>query len=169
MYRRGPGWQRRRSAPAKRGRAEPSFRPGCRPLVVGQAVNAVGSWAAAIAIWGFAAHRFHPGRLGVAALTLCWAAPPAMFAPFLGVPIDRVGPRRALLVGYLAAAISALTKGSATFLGQLDLLAIGYGLCRAVNSPAAAALPPSLVGEEQLVSANAVLSGATSSVQVLGL
>ena len=70
-------------------------------LFVGQAINGIGSWAALIALWGFAAYRFHSTPAEVALLALCWSAPAAVLGPFLGLPIDRFGPRLAHLNGVI--------------------------------------------------------------------
>ena len=65
-------------------------------LLGAQTANSVGGWASAIALWGFAAYRYHAGPPAVALLSLCWAAPPAVLSPPLGVWVYRLGPRRAL-------------------------------------------------------------------------
>jgi len=137
-------------------------------LFVGQAVNGLGSWAALIALWGFAAYRFHSTPAEVALLALCWSAPAAVLGPFLGLPIDRVGPRRALLVAYTASAAAALLMATAHSLAQLGAFALLYGTCKAFASPAMDALPPRIVAPGDLLAANALLGAAQESAIVFG-
>ncbi len=73
--------------------------PGFGPLLAGQAVNAVGNWVAVIAIWGFASFRFDAGAGDIALLFVALSVPGALLGPLLGVPIDRLGPRRTLILG----------------------------------------------------------------------
>jgi hypothetical protein len=76
----------------------PSFRdPRFGLLVAGETVNSIGGWASAIVLWGFAAYRFNAGPDAVAVTIVCWAAPPAVLSPLMGVYIDRAGPRAALV------------------------------------------------------------------------
>ncbi|HUJ64447.1 MAG TPA: hypothetical protein VLX59_02850, partial [Acidimicrobiales bacterium] len=62
-------------------------------LFAGGALNAIGSWATLIALWGFAAYHFHAGPDQVALLGLAWTVPAAALSVFSGLPIDRFGPR----------------------------------------------------------------------------
>ena len=137
-------------------------------LFAGQAVNGIGSWAALIAMWGFAAYRFHSGGRQIALLALCWSAPSALIGPLVGVPIDRLGPRRVLMAAYLAAAGAAVAMGTARSLRQLAIYAVGYGLCKAFTYPAADALPPRIVADRDLLAANALLGAAQESAIVFG-
>jgi len=65
-----------------------------RLLILGQAVNAIGSWCALVAIWGFASFHFNAGPGELAILGLAWALPPVLLGPLAGVPVDRLGPKR---------------------------------------------------------------------------
>lgn len=147
----------------------PTFRdPRFVLLLAAQTVNSVGGWASAIALWGFAAYRYHAGPLAVAVLTLCWAAPSTVLSPLLGMLVDRLGPARALVLGYLAAAGAAVSLASAGSLVSLDAAAVGYGVTRALTGPAAAALPPRIVAGEDLLAANSLLGVAGPAGQILG-
>ncbi len=147
----------------------PSFRDGrFLALTVGEAVNSVGSWASAIALWGFAAYRFNAGPGQVSLLIVCWSAPMAALSPFLGVVVDRLGARRALIVAYLGGAVAALGLASAGSLAVLGALALAAGSARALAAPAAAALPPEIVEPDALLTANSLLGGAGQFGQVLG-
>lgn len=137
-------------------------------LFVGQAVNGIGSWCALIALWGFAAYKFDTGGTGVALLALCWSAPAALLGPFIGVPIDRLGPRRVLLWSYLAGAGAAVGMGFARSLRELAMVAVLYGVTRAFAHPAADSLPPRIVAGKDLLAANALLGAAQESAIVFG-
>ena len=147
----------------------PSFRdPRFGLLVAGETVNSVGGWASAIVLWGFAAYRFNAGPDAVAVTIVCWAAPPAVLSPLMGVYIDRTGPRAALVAGHCGAACAALGMAAAGSLAWLDFAAAAYGSARALAGPAASALPPRIVADEDLLAANALLGSATSAGQVAG-
>jgi MFS family permease len=147
----------------------PSFRdPRFGLLVAGQTVNSVGGWASATVLWGFAAYRFNADPDAVAVTVVCWAAPPAVLSPLLGVYVDRFGPRTALVAGYCAAACAALGMAAAGSLTELDMAALAYGVARAVAGPAAGALPPRIVAGDDLMAANALLGGSASAGQVAG-
>ena len=106
----------------------PSFRDARFGLLVaGETVNSVGGWASAIVLWGFAAYRFNASPYAVSVTIVCWAAPPAVLSPLLGVWVDRIGPRKALVAGYVAAAGAALGMAAAGSLAVLDVAAVGYG------------------------------------------
>ncbi|HEV7886391.1 MAG TPA: MFS transporter, partial [Acidimicrobiales bacterium] len=137
-------------------------------LFIGQAVNGIGSWAALIAMWGFAAYKFDSGGTQIALLGLTWSAPGALLGPLLGVPIDRLGPRRVLIAAYLAAAIAAAAMSTARSFRELAVIATVYGLCKACAMPAADALPPRIVAPKDLLAANALLGAAQESAIVFG-
>jgi predicted MFS family arabinose efflux permease len=137
-------------------------------LLAGETVNSVGGWASAIVLWGFAAYRFDASPYAVSVTVMCWAAPAAVLSPLMGVYVDRLGPKRALVAGYVAAAAAALGMAAAGSLVQLDLAAVGYGMTRALASPAAAALPPRMVTSDDLLAANSLLGATASFGQVAG-
>ncbi|HUZ22439.1 MAG TPA: MFS transporter [Streptosporangiaceae bacterium] len=147
----------------------PSFRDARFGLLVaGEAVNSIGGWASAIVLWGFAAYRFNASPYAVSLTIMCWAAPPAVLSPLLGVWVDRIGPRKALVAGYAAAAAAALGMAAAGSLAVLDVAAAGYGVARSLAGPAANALPPRIVADDDLLAANALLGGASSAGAVVG-
>jgi predicted MFS family arabinose efflux permease len=137
-------------------------------LFAGTAANAVGTWAALIAMWGYAAYRFDSGATDLAFLGLAWAGPSALIGPVAGVPIDRFGPRRVLLWAYAAASLVALAMALSDTYGQLLALAGVYGLAHSFTHPAMAALPPRLVDDRRLVAANALLGVADESAIIFG-
>ena len=137
-------------------------------LLVAEAVNSVGSWASAIALWGFAAYRFNASPTGLSLLIICWAAPSAVLSPFLGVAVDRLGARRALIAAYLLGAGAALGLAAADSLPTLYILAVLAGIATAMAGPASGALPPQIVAPDGLLAANSLLGGASEFGQVLG-
>lgn len=159
------------------GRDTPGMSPGVRPsfrdprfalLVAGETVNSVGGWASAIVLWGFAAYRFNASPYAVSVTIACWAAPPALLGPVLGVYIDRIGPKTAVVGGYCGAACGALAMAAAGSLAGLAAAAVAYGTARALSGPAASALPARIVADDDLLAANALLGAAASAGQVAG-
>jgi predicted MFS family arabinose efflux permease len=162
-------FRRPRGVPGPPQAVRPSFRDARFGLLVaGEAVNSIGGWASAIVLWGFAAYRFNASPYAVSLTIVCWAAPPAVLSPLLGVWVDRIGPRQALVTGYVAAAGAALGMAAAGSLAVLDMAAVGYGIARSVAGPAANSLPPRIVGDDDLLAANALLGGASSAGAVVG-
>jgi len=137
-------------------------------LCAGSALNAIGSWAALIAIWGFASSQFHASATQIALLGLAWSAPAALVGPLAGVPVDRFGPKRVLVASDLSGAVTALAMAAAHSFGMLAGLAFGSGLVQATGLPAGQSLPPRLVDDADLLQANALLAMADQSAIVLG-
>ncbi len=137
-------------------------------LCAGSALNAIGSWAALIAIWGFASSQFHASATQIALLGLAWSAPAAVLGPLAGVPVDRFGPKRVLVTSDLLGAVTALAMAAAHSFGMLAGLAFGSGLVQAAGLPAGQSLPPRLVDDADLLQANALLAMADQSAIVLG-
>jgi DHA3 family macrolide efflux protein-like MFS transporter len=137
-------------------------------LFIGTALNAIGNWATLIALWGYAAFRFHAGPADLGVLGLAWALPGAVLSPVAGVPIDRIGPRPVLLGAFaLGAATSVAMAFSGTF-AALSALAAVHGLVQAFARPAADTLPPRIVGDADLLAANALLGASEQSSILFG-
>ena len=116
----------RRGLPGMPPVVRPSFRdPRFALLVAGEAVNSIGGWASAIVLWGFAAYRFNASPYAVSLTIVCWAAPPALLSPLMGVYIDRIGPRAAVVAGYCGAACAAVGMAAAGSLAELAIAALG--------------------------------------------
>src|SRR5215470_11780298 len=137
-------------------------------LLVGETVNAIGNWIAVIAIWGFASFRFDADAGDLALLFVVLSLPGALLGPLLGVPIDRLGPRRTLLVANLLGVVDALALTQADSYLQIVLLALPLGLIEAFAAASLDAIPPRLVPTDQLVAANALLGGAQDVAIVIG-
>src|SRR3954454_20771935 len=137
-------------------------------LLLGQAVNATGSWVAIIAIWGFAAFKFDVGPGDIALLFVVLSVPGALLGPLLGIPIDRLGPRRTLVLANLLGVVDSLLLTQADSYLAIILLALPLGLIEALAAASLDAIPPRLVADAQLVSANALLGGAQDLAIVVG-
>jgi MFS family permease len=137
-------------------------------LLAGQAVNAIGNWVAIIAIWGFAAFEFDAGASDLALLFVVLSVPGAFFGPVLGVAVDRIGPRRALILANLLGFVNALALTQADSYVMVIALALPLGLIEALASTSLDALPPRLVADRDLVRANALLGGAEDLAIVIG-
>jgi sugar phosphate permease len=137
-------------------------------LCAGSALNAIGSWAAIIAIWGFASSHFHANSIQIALLGLAWSAPGALVGPLAGVPVDRFGPRVVLVASDAVGAATAVAMASAHSFGLLVALAFGSGLVQAAGGPAGQSLPPRLVDDSDLLQANSLLAMADQSAIVVG-
>jgi MFS family permease len=159
-----PGRRRVSARPVR-----PSFRdPRFNFLFVGQSVNWVGSWAAGIVLWGFAAYHFGASPEAISVTVLCWSGPPAVLTAFTGGLTDRFGPRVMLIVGYLCSAATSLGMATAGSLPLLDVMAVACGAARSLCSPASSALPTRVVESDDLLAANSLL-GVTGSIgQVAG-
>jgi MFS family permease len=139
-----------------------------RALVVGQAVNGIGSWCALVAIWGYAAERFDASPAQVAILGLTWTVPGAILGPLAGVPTDRYGPRRVLIAADLAAAALAIAMAMSGTYWSLVVWSALQGFAKSFAQPAFGALAPRLVEDDQLARANALLSTAMQVSIALG-
>lgn len=137
-------------------------------LFLGQAVNGIGSWAALVAMWGFAAFQFDSGPGQIALIGLAWSAPAAFVGPFAGVPIDRFGAKKVLVAAYALGAVAALAMSFAQTYGQLVALGGLLGVSKAFARPATDTLPPRLVDDSDLLAANALLGAAAESAIVFG-
>ena len=156
-----------RRVPARRVR--PSLRdPRFAFLLIGQSVNAVGSWASAIVLWGFAAYRFNASPEAISVTVVCWSVPPAVLSSLTGGLADRFGPRALMIAGYLGAAAAALSMAAAGSLAFLDVMAAAYGVARSLSGPAASALPPRVVPPDDLLAANSLLNVSGSIGQIAG-
>src|SRR5215203_5776395 len=137
-------------------------------LLAGQAISESGNWIAVIAIWGFASFKFDVGAGDLALLFVVLSVPGALLGPLLGVPIDRLGPRRTLLIANVLGMIDALVLTQANSYTTIILLALPLGLIEAMATASLDSIPPRLVPDDQLVTANALLGGAQDLAIVLG-
>ena len=137
-------------------------------LFAGSALNAIGSWATLIALWGFAAYRFHAAPSQVAVLGLAWSLPGAVLSPLAGTPIDRFGPRVVMIASDILGVATALAMAAAGSYTGLVILAVLAGAVEAFGRPAASSLPARLVDDADLLTANSLLGVAEQSAIVFG-
>lgn len=137
-------------------------------LFAGGALNAIGTWATLIALWGFAAYRFHSGPEQIALLGLAWSLPGAVLSLVSGWPIDRFGPRPVIVASNLLGLVTALAMAASGRYSTLLLLALAAGGVQAFGRPAAMSLPPRLVGDGDLLAANSLMNMAEQSAMVFG-
>ena len=117
-------------------------------LFAGTAVNAIGSWTALIALWGFATYHFHVSPGSLATLAVAWSVPASLAGPLAGVPIDRLGPKRVLMASDAMGVVAALGMILAGTYHGLVYCAVLQGIVKAFGAPAAAALPPRIVEDD---------------------
>lgn len=137
-------------------------------LFAGGALNAIGSWATLIALWGYATYHFHAGPNGVALLGLAWTVPGAALSLLSGLPIDRFGPRATMIASNVVGAATALAMVAAGSFTTLVLLALASGAVQTFGRPAATSLPPRLVDDADLLVANSLMGVAEQSAIVFG-
>jgi predicted MFS family arabinose efflux permease len=137
-------------------------------LFTGTALNAIGNWATLIALWGYAAFRFHAGPTDIAVLGLAWALPGALISPVAGLPIDRLGPRPVLLASFAIGAATSVAMATSGTFTTLTALAAIHGIVQAFARPAADSLPPRIVNDGDLLAANALLGAAEQSSIMFG-
>ena len=142
--------------------------PGFGALLAGEAVNAIGNWVALIAIWGLAAFRFDAGAGDLAVLFVVLSLPGAVLGPVLGVAIDRLGPRRTLILANSLGFLDALALTQAESYSSIIVLALPLGLIEAFAAASLDALPPRLVADEDLATANALFGGAQDFAIIAG-
>jgi predicted MFS family arabinose efflux permease len=143
-------------------------RPRLALLFAGGALNAIGSWATLIALWGFAAYRFHTGASGIAMLGLAWNVPGAALSPFAGWPIDRFGPRAVMVASDGLGIVTALGMAASNSYGALVGMAVAAGAVQSFGRPASMSLIPRIVDEAELLAGNSLMGIAEQSAIVFG-
>jgi Na+/melibiose symporter-like transporter len=162
-----PAYSGGRRAPAHPVR--PTFRdPRFAFLLAGQSVSWVGSWAASLVLWGFAAYHFDASPEAISVTALCWSGPPVILTAFTGGLTDRFGPRTMLIVGYTCSAATSLGMAATGSMTSLDVMAVACGAARSLCSPASSALPARVVESDDLLAANSLLGVTASIGQVAG-
>lgn len=143
-------------------------RPRLALLFAGGALNAIGSWATLIALWGFAAYRFHTGAAGIAMIGLAWNVPGAALGPLAGAPIDRFGPRAVMIASDVLGLVTALGMAASSSYGALVGMAVAAGAVQSFGRPASMSLIPRLVDERELLAGNSLMGVAEQSAIVFG-
>ncbi|HEX8769910.1 MAG TPA: MFS transporter, partial [Acidimicrobiales bacterium] len=84
------------------------------------------------------------------------------------IPIDRLGPKRTLVLANALGFLAALALTQAHSYEAVILLALPLGLIEPLGTASLDALPPRMVDDEHLVQANALLGGAQDLAIVIG-
>lgn len=111
--------------------------------------------------------------LALGTILMVAATPRAVFMLIGGAASDRFSPRRVLISttsgrSLLVAAIAALIYLHRISLWHLYALAFAFGFADAFSLPAAQALLPSVVSDNQLPAANALMSGSAQASTIAG-
>ncbi len=153
-------------------RSGPLGVPGFRLLAFGQFTSTVGDYCYAVALpWLVLSGGGSAASLGV--VLACYGIPRALLTVPAGALADRFGPRLVMLSSDFArcgltAVFVVLAASHATTLAAVATVAALLGACSALFMPASMALMPSLVGDGQLTSANALYTGMVQLGSVLG-
>ncbi|HEX2271628.1 MAG TPA: MFS transporter [Pyrinomonadaceae bacterium] len=153
-----------------RGFAEPTSMRSFFIIWSGQICSRVGSalTAFALSVWVYqqvgSITRF-------ALVSLCYALPVVLVAPFAGALVDRWNRRRAMLVGDVGAALSVLSLSFLYFSGRLELWHIYAGTAMvatfgALQSPAYSSSVTLLVPKKQLGRANGMVQLGMGTARV---
>jgi MFS family permease len=137
-------------------------------FLAGEAISEIGSWASLVAIWGYAAFAFDADPSDIGLIGVAWLFPPVVLGPFAGTAIDRVGPRKVLVLSKALGAAASIALVFADSFSVLILFSFGHGIATAFSRPALEAMPPRIVGDSQLAATNALLHMATNLAIVLG-
>jgi MFS family permease len=121
-----------------------------------------------VAIWGYAAFAFDADPTDIGLIGLAWLLPPVVLGPFAGTAVDRVGPRKVLVISKVVGAAASIALVFADSFSVLILFSFGHGVAAAFSRPALEALPPRIVDDERLAASNALLHMATNLAIVLG-
>lgn len=137
-----------------------------RILFAGQVLNMFGNTALVIAlgIWVLSL----TGSSGAAGVIFFLIALPALFAPFLGLLVDRFPRRKVLIWADLAAFVLV---GSLVFVPEVWLIyvvALGYGVSAQVYRAARGGLVHSMVPAEALGDVNSVFGALNQALRVVG-
>jgi MFS family permease len=128
-------------------------------LVAAIFVSALGDFLALVPLALHVEERTGSG-IAVSALFIALWAPLVAFAGPAGLLVDRLDPRRLLLVVSLLQAAIAVGLAFTESLGPLLVLTVLLGTTTAVGQPAEFALIPGVVGEARVAAANATTETA---------
>ena len=137
-------------------------------LFTGTALNALGTWATLIALWGYASVHFHQGAHGLTLIGLAWGLPAAVISPLAGVPIDRLGPKRVLVASNAFGAVASVGLALSGTFETLVVVSAVAGTAETFGRPAGMALPARIVAPDDMLAANALIGAAEQSSLVFG-
>ncbi|MGQ0602763.1 MAG: MFS transporter [Anaerolineales bacterium] len=145
-------------------------RPQFRQLWLAQLISLAGDWFNAIALV-IIINRYADSNLAVGGLFLARALPPFLAGPFAGVVADRFPRRLVLITTDLLRALIVLGflfVTSADRVWLIYVLSVAQFVVSAFFEPARSALLPSLVEQDELLTANTLASTTWSVMAALG-
>ncbi len=146
--------------------------PNFSLLFGGSMISAIGDQFTLVALpWLVLKLTGSPAALGLVLAAM--ALPRAVFMLIGGAVVDRMSPRRVLLVARAANALlvsllAALVLAGAIQLWMIYVIALGIGLATAFTYPAGSAILPQLVQPQQLQPANALFMGMRQLSMIVG-
>lgn len=144
-------------------RSGPLRVPAFRMLTAGQFLSNIGDYCYAVALpWLVLSDHGNAASLGV--ILACYGIPRAALATVGGTLADRIGPRKVMLASdavrcALTVVFAIFAAGKVNSTTALAPVAAVLGACSALFMPASYTIMPSLLGAEELESANAVYQG----------
>ena len=134
-------------------------------------VDDIGSWSYIVVISVYIFDRTHSTQW-LAANAACRWGPSLLLASYGGVLADRYQRTTVMVISALASAVlmtgMAVAVASAAPVGYLLVISAVSSVALAPYQPAAGALTPEIVGEQDLSAANSIFSALQSLVVVVG-
>jgi MFS family permease len=157
---------------AARGRYRDALRHrDLRLLIAAFVVDDIGSWSYIVVISVYIFDRTHSTQW-LAANAACRWGPSLLLASYGGVLADRYQRTTVMVISALASAVlmtgMAVAVASAAPVGYVLALSAVSSVALAPYQPAAGALTPEIVGEQDLSAANSIFSALQSLVVVVG-
>ncbi len=131
-----------------------------------EALSAIGTWATMIAIWGYAAFKYHAGAGDLGLFGVAFSGPAILIGPLSGTVVDRLGPKTTLAMSKAIGIVAALLLLAAHDFRTLALLSALNGVTLAFLQPALQSLPPRIVDDEHLARTNALV-GLTDQLSIV--
>jgi MFS family permease len=135
-------------------------------FLVAEAISAIGTFATMIAIWAYAAYRYHatPGEISL--YGVAFSLPGVLLSPIGGVVVDRIGQRQTMIAAKALGIVASLALLSAHSFRALTVLSALHGVAGAFARPALQSLPPRMVDDEHLARTNALV-GLTEQLSIV--
>jgi MFS family permease len=143
-----------------------------RLLFGGSSISFIGNQFTLVALpWLVLQLTGNPAQVGLVLAVM--ALPRAVFMLLGGAIVDRMSPRRVLLLGravnaLLTGLLAALVLAGTIQMWMVYALALGMGLCTAFSFPASGALLPQLLAPAQLQAANSIMMGMRQLSMLIG-
>ncbi|SER09405.1 MFS transporter [Natrinema salaciae] len=128
----------------------------------------IGYWFTFIALFSIFVFEDDLGAVGIGVLALVQLVPTVVAGPVLSTAVDRFNRGKIILGTELASGVVVLLLIEIRELTLAYAVLFCLGLCSSVAAPAQKALVPQLIEDDDLSAANALVSGARSSAQLVG-